>query len=208
MLSTHSLNFQYPSGTPFSFPDLQCKPGENLLILGDSGSGKTTLLHLLSGILTPQSGDVYAEGIKLNLIKVTERDAFRGKHMGMIFQKHFFMEGLSVFENLKAAQKLSGSATDIDHLDQLMVKLGIKPLSRKKPYKLSQGEQQRFSIARALANKPAYVLADEPTSSLDDRNCEKFIELIRLPFTGKPVSWIIATHDQRLKKYFTNIYEL
>lgn len=208
MLSTHSLNFQYPSGTPFIFPDLQCRPGENLIILGDSGSGKTTLLHLLSGILTPQSGDVDAEGIKLNLMNVTERDAFRGKHMGMIFQKHFFMEGLSVLENLKAAQKLSGSATDIHHLDQLMVKLGIKHLSRKKPYKLSQGEQQRFSIARALANKPSYVLADEPTSSLDDRNCEKFIELIQLPFTGKPVSWIIATHDQRLRKYFTNIYEL
>ncbi len=208
MLTTHSLIFQYPSGTPFSFPDLQCKPGNNLLILGESGSGKTTLLHLLSGILTPQSGDIDADGIKLNQLKMTERDAFRGKHMGMIFQKHFFMEGLSVFENLKAAQKLSGSATDIHHLDQVMVKLGIKNLSRKKPYKLSQGEQQRFSIARALANKPSYVLADEPTSSLDDRNCEKFIELIRLSFTGKPVSWIIATHDQRLKKYFPNIYEL
>ena len=118
------------------------------------------------------------------------------------------MEGLSVYENLKAAQKLSGSSTDIFHLEQLMHQLGISQLSHKKPYKLSQGEQQRFSIARALANKPLYVLADEPTSSLDDRNCEKFIELIRLNLTEKPVSWIIATHDQRLKKYFSTIYEL
>jgi putative ABC transport system ATP-binding protein len=185
MLSTHSLQFQYPSGTPFTFPDLQCKSGENLLILGESGSGKTTLLHLLSGILTPQSGYTDVNGIKLNQLKDTERDAFRGKQMGMIFQKHFFMEGLSVFENLKAAQKLSGSAADISHVEQLMDQLGISHLSYKKPYKLSQGEQQRFSIARALANKPSYVLADEPTSSLDDRNCEKFIELIRLPLTEK-----------------------
>jgi ABC-type lipoprotein export system ATPase subunit len=208
MLSTHSLQFQYPSGTPFTFPDLQCKSGENLLILGESGSGKTTLLHLLSGILTPQSGYTDVNGIKLNQLKDTERDAFRGKQMGMIFQKHFFMEGLSVFENLKSAQKLSGSAADISHIEQLMDQLGISHRSHKKPYKLSQGEQQRFSIARALANKPSYVLADEPTSSLDDRNCEKFIELIRLPLTEKPVSWIIATHDQRLKKYFSNIYQL
>ena len=110
MLSTQSLIFQYSSGTPFSFPELRCKPKENLLILGESGSGKTTLLHLLSGILTPQSGDVDVDGIKLNKLKVTERDAFRGQQMGMIFQKHFFMEGLSVYENLKAAQKLSGSS--------------------------------------------------------------------------------------------------
>ncbi|MBW6478193.1 MAG: ATP-binding cassette domain-containing protein [Bacteroidales bacterium] len=208
MLFTHSLKFQYPSGPPFTFPDLQCKPGDNLLILGESGCGKTTLLHLLSGILTPQSGDLDVDGIKLNQLKDTKRDAFRGKQMGMIFQKHFFMEGLSVFENLKAARKLSGSAADNSHLEQLMEKLGISHLSHKKPYKLSQGEQQRFSIARALANKPSYVLADEPTSSLDDRNCEKFVELIRLPLTRKPVCWIIATHDQRLKKYFSNICEL
>jgi ABC-type lipoprotein export system ATPase subunit len=208
MLSTQSIIFKYPFGTSFSFPDLQCKPEENLLILGESGSGKTTLLHLLSGILSPQSGDVDVDGVNLNQLKVTERDAFRGKHIGMIFQKHFFMEGLSVFENLKAAQKLSGSTTDINHLEQLMDQLGIFSLSHKKPYKLSQGEQQRFSIARALANKPSYVLADEPTSSLDDRNCEKFIELIRLPLIDKPVSWIIATHDGRLKKYFSTIYEL
>ncbi len=208
MLTTHSLIFQYPYGNPFAFPDLQCKAGESLLILGESGSGKTTLLHLLSGILTPQSGDLEVDGTKINQLKNTERDVFRGKQMGMVFQKHFFMEGLSVFENLKAAQKLSGSLSDISHLEQLMEKLGISHLSKKKPYKLSQGEQQRFSIARALANKPSYLLADEPTSSLDDRNCEKFIELIRLPLTEKPVSWIIATHDQRLKKYFSNIYEL
>jgi putative ABC transport system ATP-binding protein len=208
MLSTQSIIFKYPYGTSFSFPDLQCKPEENLLILGESGSGKTTLLHLLSGILSPQSGFVDVDGIKLNQLKVTERDAFRGKQMGMVFQKHFFMEGLSVFENLKAAQKLSGSSTDILHLEQLMDQLGISSLSHKKPYKLSQGEQQRFSIARAMANKPSYVLADEPTSSLDDRNCEKFIELIRLPLIKKPASWIIATHDRRLKKYFSTIYEL
>lgn len=208
MLTTHSLIFQYPSGNPFAFPDLQCKAGESLLILGDSGSGKTTLLHLLSGILTPQSGDLDVDGTKINQLENTERDAFRAKQMGMVFQKHFFIEGLSVFENLKAAQKLSGSLSDTSHLEQLMEKLGISHLSKKKPYKLSQGEQQRFSIARALANKPSYVLADEPTSSLDDRNCEKFIELMQLPLTEKPVSWIIATHDQRLKKYFSNIYEL
>jgi len=208
MLKIKTLDFRYPGGKTFSFPDFECKPGENLLILGESGSGKTTLLHLLSGILTAESGEISYNGSNLSLMETSQRDAFRGKNIGMIFQKHFFMEGLSVLENLKAAQRLSGNKQDIAHLNNMMEKLGILHLANEKPFRLSQGEQQRFSIARALANKPLWVLADEPTSSLDDSNCEKFVELIKMPLVENPPGWIIATHDQRLKNHFTNIYKL
>lgn len=208
MLKTKTLSYKYPAGSAFNFPDLEITTGENLLVMGQSGTGKTTLLHLISGILSPLKGEVWIDNTCLTELKNAEKDIFRGQKTGMIFQKNFFMEGLSVLENLRAAQRLSGSMRDEKHLVHLMEKLGISELSGKKPYKLSQGEQQRFSIARALANKPALVLADEPTSSLDDKNCELFIELITLPLTKNQVSWIIATHDQRLKKHFTNVYTL
>lgn len=208
MLKTSSLSYKYPAGSAFNFPDLECADGENLLVMGQSGRGKTTLLHLMSGILSPLKGEIWIDNTCITELKNAEKDIFRGQKTGMIFQKNFFMEGLSVLENLRAAQRLSGSMRDEKHLVHLMEKLGISELSGKKPYKLSQGEQQRFSIARALANKPALVLADEPTSSLDDKNCELFIELMTLPLTKNQVSWIIATHDQRLKKHFTNVYTL
>ncbi|MFN2396315.1 MAG: ABC transporter ATP-binding protein, partial [Bacteroidales bacterium] len=182
--------------------------GQNLLVIGQSGNGKTTLLHLIAGILSPSKGEIWINSTSITDLKNAEKDVFRGNKVGMIFQKHFFMEGLSVMENLKAAQRLSGSKRDEKHLINLIGKLEISHLSGKKPFKLSQGEQQRFSIARALANKPALVLADEPTSSLDDKNCELFLELITLPLTNNPVSWIIATHDQRLKDHFSNVYTL
>ncbi len=208
MLITSSLSYKYPAGSEFNFPDLECAVGEKILVTGQSGNGKTTLLHLISGILSPSEGKIWIDNTCTTDLKNNEKDSFRGQKTGMIFQKHFFMESLSVLENLKAAQHLSGSRRDEEHLVHLMEKLGISNLSGKKPYKLSQGEQQRFSIARALANKPALVLADEPTSSLDDKNCELFLDLITLPLTKNPVSWVIATHDQRLKNHFTNVYTL
>lgn len=208
MLRTHSLSFKYPGASLFTFPDLQCIAGENLLVLGESGTGKTTLLHLLAGILTPASGTINYHTHTFSTFNSSQRDHFRGAFLGMIFQKHFFIEGLSVFENLLAAQKLVGAIPDKAYLLQLIEKLDIQALAHQKAYKLSQGEQQRFSIARALANKPAWVLADEPTSSLDDRNCNNFAGLMQMDLTGNPLSWIVATHDQRLRDYFNQTCQL
>lgn len=208
MLITKDLKFTYPKGRDFHFPDLNCSAGENLVIMGMSGSGKTTLMHLLAGILTPSAGQVIFNGKNISGYSPSEMDAFRGKNIGMIFQKHFFIHGLSVFENLVAAQKLSGSPTDKSYLNGLLEKLHITDLAGKKADALSQGEQQRFSIARALANKPSWVLADEPTSSLDDENCDKFRELMNISPGENTLGWIIATHDNRLKSHFTNVYQL
>ncbi len=208
MITTQNLSYQYRNGKSLHFKDLSCNTGDDLLILGASGSGKTTLLHLLSGILQPGQGDIFLNGKKISEFTSKDRDIFRGNHMGMIFQRHYFLQGLTVFENLLAAQKLSGNQVNKSLLLELAEKLDIIGLAHQKPSSLSQGEQQRFSIARALANKPSWILADEPTSSLDDENCKKFLELIRLPLSHKPVSWIIASHDNRLKDHFQNIYKL
>ncbi len=208
ILSATSLSYHYPSGKALSFPDLTCAEGENMLITGMSGSGKTSLLHLLSGILSASQGEVKYGTVSLTEMTHAEKDSFRGNTIGMVFQKHFFIDGISVMENLRAARRLAGNDADTAYLQKLTEGLGIAHLGGKKPSHLSEGEQQRFSIARALANNPSWILADEPTSSLDDMHCEMFIELMGLSFSPQPLSWIIATHDGRLKPHFSNVYNL
>jgi len=207
-LVVSSLVYRYPSADELIFPDFRCKLDENLLILGRSGSGKTTLLHLLAGILSPKSGSITYNDFLFSSLPAVKKDAFRGKNIGMIFQKHFFVQGISVMDNLIAAQKLAGVPCDKSFLEEMTRLLEISHLVNKKPSELSEGEQQRFSIARAMANKPSWILADEPTSGLDDENCDNFINLINKASQGKSMSWIIASHDGRLKKHFENIYQL
>ncbi len=207
-LSTHHLTYSYPAGWKMTFPGLTCHAGNNLLIHGKSGSGKTTLLHLLAGLLTPAGGEIKFGDVVMSALGAAEKDRFRGQHIGMIFQKHLFIEGISLVENLKAARKMAGNPHDSGYLYSLMEALSIGHLAQKKANELSEGEQQRFSIARALANKPGWVLADEPTSGLDDANCASFMELMNRSAVAGPVSWLIASHDNRLKEHFAHVYHL
>ncbi len=208
ILSVKNLHFSYSGGKSFIFPDLYCSDNDNMLVHGASGSGKTTLLHIIAGIIRPGTGSISINGTIVSGLTAKEMDAFRGENIGMIFQQHYFFQGMNIFENLMAAQKLSGSKPDKQHLFTLMHDLDIFTLKDSRPETLSQGEQQRFSIARALANKPLLVLADEPTSSLDDQNCLKFIEMMKSSINNYKTSWIIATHDNRLKEHFNLVYSL
>jgi putative ABC transport system ATP-binding protein len=207
MLSIQNIKYRYPGGETLSFNDLEIKKGNKVLITGNSGTGKTTLLHLLAGILTPLSGEIRQNDVILNQLQPRERDKFRGKNTGMIFQKHIFMEGMSMRKNLLLSSGLTGQKASVnEHLNKLLDQLDILHLQNKKPSELSQGELQRFSIARALALQPSWVLADEPTSSLDDKNCNNFVDLISK--VGSEAGWVIATHDKRLKDHFETVYSL
>ena len=208
MVDVNNLRYHYPDGKTFIFNDLQCVAGEKVLVLGISGSGKTSLLHLIAGILRPASGCIRINNTEITTLSARKLDRFRGRHIGMIFQQHHFFHGMDVMENLVAAQKLSGSDLDKQHLANLMHDFGIFNLKNSKPEALSQGEQQRFSITRALVNKPLLVLADEPTSSLDDQNCMTFVDMIMKSTHNNQASWIIATHDNRLKEHFNHVYGL
>ena len=205
LIKTEKLKFTYPkSNQSFSFPDIELTKGENLLLAGKSGSGKTTLLHLLAGILTPGSGTVIIDQIPTTTFSSYEMDAFRGKKMGLIFQENYFIESLSVYNNLFYISALCGLKPEKAYIQNLLCEMDIEKLSDKKPTQLSRGELQRFSIARALVNKPALLLADEPTSSIDDENCERFIHLVKEICQTHALSLIVATHDGRLKNEFTN----
>lgn len=208
MLQTKDLKFAYNDENSFSFPDMNCEKGSHWLILGQSGCGKTTLLHLIGGLLKSQSGSINVNGTDMSALSESKLDAFRGKHIGIIFQQSHLIKSLNVEENLMAAQYLSGEKQNSDKVKTILERLNLGAKLKAKPSKLSQGEQQRVAIARALVNSPQLILADEPTSSLDDINCTEVVNLLLEQSKESGATLIIVTHDGRLKSMFDNKIEL
>ena len=206
MLETKNLRFKYDNNLELNFPDIKTSK-ENLLILGASGVGKTTFLHLLSGLLKPINGEINLLGTKISKLKKSEMDRFRGKNIGIVFQKPHFINSLTVKENLQLAQYIS-KKSDKNRIQSLLESLGIEDKANKKTQNLSQGEKQRVSIALAIVNSPKLILADEPTSSLDDLNCDKVINILKNQASKYKAKLIIITHDYRLKKHFKNTLSL
>ncbi len=199
MISTSSLTYAYPGQPAVSYPDVNCHKNEHALILGPSGTGKTTLLHLLGGILSPAGGEITIGGTAVHALRGHALDTFRGKHIGIIFQKPHFVRSLTAIENLLLTQNLSGNKTDKNHALSLMEQLAIAQNASKKTHAMSIGEQQRLAIARALINKPDVILADEPSSALDDLNCQLMIELLLQVANESKANLIVVTHDSRIK---------
>lgn len=208
MLKTEDLSFSYNSSHIFTFPDILLQQGEDLLILGDSGVGKTTLIHILSGLLSPQSGYVEMNGTRFQNLSSKSLDQFRGTYIGMVFQQSHFVRNLSVLDNLLLSLYLSNKPQDKKRAIHLLQEIGLVDKLNNMPDELSQGEQQRAAIATALIKTPDLILADEPTSSLDDNNCQKIITLLKEQASLKNAKLIIITHDQRLKDQFNTSIEL
>lgn len=204
MVTTSQLSFAYPGRTKISFPDISCSEKELLLVLGTSGVGKTTLLHLMGGLLSIQEGDISIKGQRLAAMSAAERDRFRGKHIGIVFQQHHFVESLNVVENCLLAQKLAGYVPDKSKATELLDRLNMVTLRNAQIRNLSQGEKQRVAIARALMNTPAFILADEPTSALDDQNCLEVLHLLQEQAAYANAALVIVTHDNRLKDQIAN----
>lgn len=204
MLATHQLTFDYSPAKQFTFPDVHCANREAFLILGHSGTGKTTFLHLLALLLKPKSGSVIIDQTDLTKLSAAETAAFRAKHLGIVYQKPHFVSSLSVLDNLLMANYLANKPQDKGRARELAAQLGFADHLAKKTNQLSQGEQQRVSIARAVMNQPDVILADEPTSSLDDENTSRVVTLLRQQSEQIGASLIVVTHDQRLKDAFQN----
>ena len=207
MINSKVLNFKYNDQASFSFPDINLGKDENLLIIGSSGIGKTTLLHLLAGLLESNSGSINLYGQDISKLTQHQIDKFRGQNIGIVFQKPHFVNSLTVKENLQLAQYL-GNKKDQNRIIDILSSLDILDKENKKPKKLSQGEKQRASIAMAIVNSPKLILADEPTSSLDDENCDRVIKLLKKQASEFKAQLIVITHDNRLKKHFKKSIKL
>lgn len=187
-----------------NFPDFSLQKGEHWLLLGQSGSGKTTLLHLLGGLLSPTSGSIQIGNTELGQLRASALDQFRGKNIGIVFQKSHFVRALSIGENLALAQQLAGLKPNRERIVELLERLNIGDKLRLKPDRLSIGEQQRAAIARALVNQAPIILADEPTSALDDHNATEVINLLEEQAKALGSTLLVVTHDKRLKDRFPN----
>ncbi len=208
MLATKDLEFAYDQANSFIFPDITCEQGTHWLITGSSGCGKTTFLHLLAGLLRPARGKVIINGKDISRLKSSKIDKIRGKSMGIIFQTPYFVSSLTVAENVKIARYLNGLKESNVEVAGVLQKLNIGDKSDFRPQALSQGELQRLSMARALINNPSVILADEPTSSLDDDHCREALLLLKEQAEREHMTLLIVTHDHRLKPYFSNIIQL
>lgn len=200
MLQTKGITFRYQATTAFSIQDLNLVGGDELLLLGKSGAGKTTILNILAGLLPPEQGEVIVDGISIYGLSGAKLDQFRGRNIGIVFQKPHLLQPLSVEENIRLANYFVDNPRS-PKVAQLLDDLGISDKKNVKVATLSEGEAQRVSIARALANTPKLILADEPTASLDDDNAQSVIRLLQNQAKKLNAVLIIVTHDQRVKEH-------
>jgi hypothetical protein len=195
--------------------DFALNEGELTVLYGQSGSGKSTLLNVLSGLLTPSSGNVMAGDTDIHALDDAEVSKFRNEHFGIILQGQSAINTLTVMENVLLPYNLypqtgKGSKT-LKEMEERAVELlkrtGIDGLKDVMPTELSGGELRRMSISRALINDPEFILADEPTSDLDDENTEIVLGMFReLANEGKAV--LVITHDKEVFKYADKIFEM
>lgn len=208
MINLNSISHQYPKGQTIVFPDWKIEDKEQWLLLGASGSGKSTLLNIISGLLRPTQGLIQFDEVSLYGLSTREMDKFRGKKIGIVFQRPHLIRSLTVLENLEIAASMAGCKFDKLRITSILKDLGLSEKVNNYPDELSQGQLQRVSVARALVNKPTLLIADEPTSSLDDENTVQVLEMLTAQAKNNDAALIIATHDQRVRNHISKAYLL
>ncbi|HWQ42613.1 MAG TPA: ABC transporter ATP-binding protein [Desulfosporosinus sp.] len=179
--------------------------GEFVAIVGPSGSGKSTLLNLLGALDAPTSGKVYLDGKDIFTIKEKELSVFRRRNIGFIFQAYNLVPELNVEENIILPLLLDYRKPDKKYLDELLGILGLTERKHHLPNQLSGGQQQRVAIGRALATKPAIILADEPTGNLDTKNSREVINLMKLSVEKYNQTLVMITHNQSFASFADRI---
>lgn len=202
MITVESLSktFSSPAGEVTALKDatFSVKTGEFVSIVGKSGSGKSTLLSLLGALDTPSAGDIIVDDISLRALNDAAQTAYRAKKIGFVFQQYHLIPNLTALENVLLTLEFGNypKQARLDRATQLLHQVGLTPDQfTRKPSRLSGGQQQRVSIARALANQPAYILADEPTGNLDAGTGKKIFSLLHELSRSQNTTIIVVTHD-------------
>jgi ABC-type lipoprotein export system ATPase subunit len=189
-------------------PRFDVADGEQVVLVGRSGSGKTTLLHTIAGITRADSGEVVIDGIDIAGRSEAYIDRVRAAKIGYVFQTFNLLAGFTAYENVLLGMTFARGRRDTARARHLLDRVGLSHRTTHKPGALSVGEQQRVAVARALANKPSVLLADEPTANIDPRNQQKIIDLIREACREENVSLVLVTHATEVAGQFDRVDRL
>ena len=201
MLAVRNLTKTYRSGGEqtkvLRGVNLDIAPGERVALTGESGSGKSTLLHLIAGLDSPDSGEIRLDSASITDLNDAGRAALRRDRLGLVFQQFNLIPSLNVSDNLAFQSRIAGRHDAAWH-DELVERLGLAKLLKRYPEQLSGGQQQRVAIGRALATKPALLLADEPTGNLDEATADSVLALARELVARTGCGFLMVTHSTRL----------
>lgn len=184
--------------------ELRVEPGETLAILGQSGSGKSTLLSLLAGLDLPSSGEVLVQGQSLSQLDEESLSRFRGRNIGIVFQQFHLIGHLNALENIALPLWIAGDNQADAKATQALAQVGLEKRAGHRPEQLSGGECQRIAIARALAVRPALLLADEPSGNLDSKTGQQIADLLFRVVEENRITLILVTHDEVLARRCRN----
>ncbi len=204
-------SFTQPDGTMLHVLDIEefrAKAGEQIVIVGHSGCGKTTLLHVIAGISRPDSGKVVIDGWDTAVLSEAERDQFRAAKIGYVFQTFNLLPAFSALENVMIGMAFADGRADRERAEMLLDRVGLSHRLTHKPSQLSVGEQQRVAVARAMANRPKVLLADEPTANVDSGNQQHVIDMLRGSCEQEGVALLLVTHSPEVAKQFDRIERL
>ena len=191
-----AFDMQGDSLTILDIPCWRMDKGKQIAIFGPSGCGKSTLLHAIAGLLAPSTGSIVVCGTNLANLSEARRDAFRARHIGYIFQNFNLLQGYSALENVLMGMTFSSLKPDNALASRLLDEMGLSKRMRHLPSEMSIGEQQRVSIARALAKRPDLILADEPTGSLDPVRTGEVVAILRDSCRRHACSLLVVSHEE------------
>lgn len=200
-----------PDGTPLPIldvPRFHLGRGEQMVLLGRSGCGKTTLLHVIAGISRADSGSIKLDGVELTRLSEPARDRLRAARLGYVFQTFNLLPGFSALENVLLGMAFARGRRDPARAKHLLARVGLADRAHHKPRAMSVGEQQRVAVARALANRPALLLADEPTANIDPSNQQRIVDLIRETCREEKIALLMVTHAMEVAGQFERVDRL
>lgn len=204
-------SFQLPDRSKLQVLDVpayEISEGEQVVLIGESGGGKTTLLHCISGLMSPDSGTIAIDNVKLTGRSEVARDKIRAVKLGYVFQTFNLLAGFTALENVRLGMTFGAGKHDLQRAQTLLEKVGLADRMQHRPDALSVGQQQRVAVARALANRPRLLLADEPTANIDPGNQQKIIDLIRECCREENIAMLLVTHSMQVAEQFDRVDRL
>jgi len=188
--------------------DFHVRQAEQMVLVGRSGCGKTTLLHIIAGIARADAGSIRIDNVEVSQLSEAGRDRYRAIKLGYVFQTFNLLPAFTALENVVLGMTFARGKRDWQRAHQLLDRVGLASRESHKPAALSVGEQQRVAVARALANRPRLLLADEPTANIDPANQQMIIDLIRETCREEDITLVLVTHSTEVASQFDRVDRL